>query len=127
MSINIHITDSVNAREIDSGIVLNWTQGLPITLEILIRERVRSEIENEFNSKGLPDFHPLVERKKSPGFETQQETRITNAVETALNGFQKNAFFIFVDGQQVETLNEEFQISPTSTVRFVRLIPLKGG
>jgi hypothetical protein len=35
--------------------------------------------------------------------------------------------FLIVDGRQVETLDATFMLTPTSSVTFIRLIPLKGG
>lgn len=45
----------------------------------------------------------------------------------ALAGFQKNAFFVIVDGMQKTDLEEELQLSDFSQVQFIRLMPLVGG
>jgi len=45
----------------------------------------------------------------------------------ALDGFERNAFFLLVDGQQLTELDEVIPFRPTSNVTFVRLLPLVGG
>ncbi len=124
MGINIRILDSVNARPVDPGIVLSWRDGVDVTLEDLIRERVRLEVERAFDNAGLPPSHPLVAFKTSPD---TLERRVQTAQASALQGFANNAYFVVVDGKQVELLTEQLRLTPTSTVRFVRLVPLKGG
>ena len=45
----------------------------------------------------------------------------------ALAGFQQNAFFVIIDGQQRENLEEELVLTQDSEVQFIRLVPLVGG
>lgn len=129
MSLNIRIKDFVNAREVDTGIVFDWMSGVPMTLQTLICERVSAEFERSrsYPQQGLPDFHPLVAWAKSADFETVYENRLKSAQEVALSGFRTGSFFVVVDGSQIEDLECELRLTPTSTVRFIRLVPLKGG
>lgn len=49
------------------------------------------------------------------------------AVYEALAAFQRNAFFVIVDGEPKGDLQEELQLSDRSSVHFMRLVPLVGG
>jgi len=125
MGINIRIMDSINARPVDPGVVLNWRDGIDVTLEDLIKERVRLEVERSSNLEtGLPPDHPLVAWKHSPD---TLERKVGHMQRTALLGFENNAFFVVVDGKQVEDMRTPLRLTPRSTVRFVRLLQLVGG
>jgi hypothetical protein len=45
----------------------------------------------------------------------------------ALYAFKKNAFFVLVDDEQRDDLEEELFLTQKSRVRFIRLLPLVGG
>jgi hypothetical protein len=108
-----------------------------ITVRELIRERVHHEVQvfnrqqNDSLFRGLVqptdaervvNGHPTEYRLKQPrpiDWETQ--------FARALDGFGRNAYFVIVDGKQVESLDEEFEVGPATQVSFVRLVPLVGG
>ncbi|HEX6554087.1 MAG TPA: hypothetical protein VF026_15075 [Ktedonobacteraceae bacterium] len=50
-----------------------------------------------------------------------------DAVQIALQGFVDGLYFVFFDGQQQRDLDAPMQPHPTSTVTFIRLVPLVGG
>lgn len=129
MSLNIRIKDFVNAREIDTGIVFDWLSGVPMTLQTLICERVRAEFERSrtYPQQGLPDFHPLVAWVKSADYEAVHENRLKQAQDVALAGFSAGSYFVVVDGKQIDDLRDELRLTPSSIVRFIRLVQLKGG
>lgn len=76
----------------------------PTTLRELIRHRVREEV---LRSGAGPDWWAQA--------------------EVALESFQRNGFFVFVDDRQVLDLDEELTLAETSEVSFVRLVALAGG
>jgi hypothetical protein len=47
--------------------------------------------------------------------------------EVAVEAFEQQSFFLFVDGKQVGTLDDEVALGVDSEVRFLRLTPLVGG
>jgi len=47
--------------------------------------------------------------------------------DRAIEGFQRNAFFVLVGDRQVTSLDERIRLSLTTEVTFVRLVPLVGG
>ena len=48
-------------------------------------------------------------------------------IATALKAFESNGFFILVDDEQVERLEEQVLLRDSTTVSFIKLIPLIGG
>ena len=49
------------------------------------------------------------------------------AVHMAVDGFERGAFLVLVDGRQAERLDEVLEPGPGSRVTFLRLVPLAGG
>jgi hypothetical protein len=45
----------------------------------------------------------------------------------AVEAFERNGFFSLVDDRQAESLDDTIQLTPTTTVSFVKLVPLVGG
>jgi hypothetical protein len=87
-----------------------------ITLRELIRTRVREEVAK---ANSAPLVQPAPGRTKPVDWQRQ--------AEVALDGFGRNAFFVLVDGRQVEELDDELALTADSDVRFVKLVPLVGG
>ncbi|WP_235692750.1 hypothetical protein [Deinococcus aquaedulcis] len=50
-----------------------------------------------------------------------------DAVRTALTGFGDGLYYVFVDDEQVETLDTPLTLRPDSTLLLVRLTALTGG
>lgn len=48
-------------------------------------------------------------------------------VERALNGFETRAFRVLHNGVMLQSLDESIELSPPSTLAFIRLVPLIGG
>lgn len=103
-----------------------------ITVRDLISKRVSVEIEN-YNKK-LPEyFNGLVEPKEAErtlnGYKLKpkQLIDVEKQVYIALDAFQKNGFFVLVDNQQLEELDQVVNLQNTSKISFVKLTPLIGG
>jgi hypothetical protein len=47
--------------------------------------------------------------------------------EQALEAFQNNGFLILIDDAQAESLDQEFLVTPSTEIGFVRLTILVGG
>jgi hypothetical protein len=60
---------------------------------------------------------------KSPKCEVESEALI----ETALEAFARNGFFMIFDGRQIIDLDEVLTIEDDSAAVFLRLVPLVGG
>jgi hypothetical protein len=61
------------------------------------------------------------------GRDLQHEAKPDEAVGTALLAFEDGFYFVFVDGTQQKSLDQQVFVRPGSQVTFVRLIPLVGG
>ncbi|MDK2773212.1 MAG: hypothetical protein KYX68_13465 [Flavobacterium sp.] len=103
-----------------------------ITVRDLISKRVSVEIDN-YNKK-LPEyFNGLVEPKEAErtlnGYKLKpkQLIDVEKQVYIALDAFQKNGFFVLVDNQQLEELDQVVNLQNTSKISFVKLTPLIGG
>ena len=108
-----------------------------ITVRELIRERVYQEVQ-DFNQKQ----HELVFRGLVQPTDTErvlngksQEYRLKRhrslewkpQFEKALDAFTHNGFFILINNQQAETLDQEFEVGHRTQISFVKLTPLVGG
>jgi glutaredoxin 2 len=103
-----------------------------LTVAELITKRVTIEIEN-YNKRLPAYFNGLVEPKEAErtlnGFKlkAKQLIDVEKQVYIALNAFQKNGFFVLVDNEQLEELDQVVMLKSTSKIAFVKLTPLIGG
>ena len=112
-----------------------FTLDLPserITVGELIRTRVYQEVRDyDLNQpeyfRGL--VRPTDAERTLNGFKVRQRPRIDpeKQFERAIESFQRNGFFILVDGLQVDGLEEEIEVGAETTVTFLRLVALAGG
>lgn len=100
----------------------------------LIAERVRFECDRRLVSTDGEQVVPLIER-------TFREVQINDTlphrsqpadnpelqIEKALEGFQRNAFVMLVDDEQVVELSSEITVTDETIVTFLMLTPLQGG
>jgi hypothetical protein len=52
---------------------------------------------------------------------------LEQSIYRALDGFQKNAFFVIINDIQAENLNDKVLIQDSTEITFLRLTPLIGG
>jgi hypothetical protein len=103
-----------------------------VSIKDIISERVSQEVKN-YNSK-LPEyFFGLVEpsdaEKTLNGYKLKPKKLIDGEkqVYTALDAFQKNAFFVLVDNIQSESLEQMVELKKSTVISFIKLTPLVGG
>lgn len=103
-----------------------------LTVRDLITKRVSIEIDNY--NKRLPEyFNGLIEPKEAErtlnGYKlkAKQLIDVEKQVYIALDAFQKNGFFVLVDNEQLEELEQQVVLKSTSKISFVKLTPLVGG
>lgn len=103
-----------------------------VTLRDLIQQRIRQEVE-EFNRNHSDVFCGLIQPTDTErvlnGYRLKARRQLNweNQYEKALEAFKHNGFFVIIDGQQVETLDEVLPLRETSEVHFLKLVPLVGG
>lgn len=105
-----------------------------ITVRELIRSRVYQEVKDcNVKARQGKVFRVLV--RPTDAEETLNGYRMRKPREldwqkqfdAALEAFERNGFLILVDNHQVERLDEEIQINPTTQVTFLKLVLLVGG
>ena len=103
-----------------------------LTVRELIRSRVYQEVQ-DYNLRRPEHFKGLVQPTDAEqtlnGFKLRKVREIDwkKQFEKACDAFQRNGFFILVNDKQVENLDDEILLTPTSTLAFVKLTPLVGG
>ena len=108
--------------------------GLPdrITVRDLIRTRVREEVAR-YNLHPVERFSGLVAPTDAEltlnGSRLMEPHRLDweAQADVAEKAFQRNGFFLLVNGRQATELDEEIDLAGASDVAFVRLVPLRGG
>jgi hypothetical protein len=102
------------------------------TVRELIRERIYQEVQ-DYNLEQTEYFNGLVEptdaEKTLNGFKLRKKRKIDweEQFARALDGFQRNGFFILVGERQAEDLDEVLEVNGETEVSFVKLLPLVGG
>ena len=104
-----------------------------ITVRDLIRTRVYGEV-HDYNLRQPEYFRGLVQPSDAErtlnGFKVRQGRRLDpeKQFKRAIESFYRNGFLILVNDRQVDELDEEIEIRPdTTTVTFLKLVPLVGG
>jgi hypothetical protein len=103
------------------------------TVRELIRARVHHEVTT-FNARSSErPFIGLVQPSGAERVPKGYKVALGRSVDwheqfrRAVEGFERNQFFILVDDRQVENLDEALVIRETTKVSFVKLVPLVGG
>lgn len=113
----------------------SFTLSLPaerLTVRELIRHRVEQEVE-AYNRASPGVFEGLVQPTDTEwvlnGYRMKTRRQLDPAAQVALalEAFQGNGIIVMVDDRQVEGLDEIVAVTPTTEVRFLKLVPLVGG
>jgi hypothetical protein len=104
-----------------------------ITLRDLIRLRVREEVAR-YNLRPVEEFQGLVQPEGAvplgrTGFRLAKPRRLDweTQADIACDSFQRNGFFVLVNGKQVIELDDTIELVGTMDVGFIKLTPLVGG
>ena len=131
MAISLVIHDETLFGAKDNALTLDFLTEI-ITVRELIRERVYEEVR-QYNATTPEYFRGLVQPTDAEatlnGHRLRERRRVDweEQYRLALEGFQRNGFFILVDDQQVESLEDTMSLTPTTQVSFIKLVPLVGG
>lgn len=131
MAIALHVRDETTSGELTHELTLDGLRER-ISVHELIRSRVYQEVKDH-NVKSAQVFRGLVQpigaERELNGYRLR-EPRVLDwqkQFEVALEAFKRSGFLILIDDRQMEDLDEEFDIIPTTRVSFLRLVPLVGG
>jgi hypothetical protein len=123
----------------------NWELSLPeelgageVTLRSLLTHIVKAEVEafgsrqsqrRLLNILSPEQIRMGLEQGKidSGGSELEQDVEVGNAIETALQAFEDGLYFVFLDDEQIESLDAGVKVDSGSQLMFLRLVPLVGG
>lgn len=100
-----------------------------IVLEEVEAFRQRQEERRLFRMLTEAEILREAERGKVDpgGREGQQEVDPQEAVRLALQAFEDRLYYVFIDGVQLQSLDQPVRVKSGSRVLFVRLVPLAGG
>lgn len=109
-----------------------------LTLQDLLTEVVERQVE-QFNTRQQDQqllqvltpaaYSKGIEQGKiiSGGQEHQQVADVQEAIEVAIQAFKDGLYYVFLEEEQLEDLNQPLQIAENTRILFVRLVPLIGG
>lgn len=103
-----------------------------MTVREIIRGRIYQEVQ-DFNQQAKDVFQGLVkpgeaeEAANGYRFRKHQQIDWETQFEKACEAFESNGFFMIIDNQQAESLDEKFTIAVETEVSFIRLVQLVGG
>jgi hypothetical protein len=143
---NTTLTLKLEARQIGrkNALVPNWNLELPdlpepLTLKILLERIVRSEVE-KYNQRQSDaefvraltqsDLETAAETGKISlgGRETEAQYADPNeAIETAMLAFKDGLYYVFLNDEQLESLDEKINPRDGMSLLFLRLVALAGG
>jgi hypothetical protein len=125
------IKDETAAGKSTGEVQVRFTSELVSVKEIII-SRVTVEVE-AYNNK-LPEYfngliQPSEAEKTINGFKLEKKRKIDAEKQcyTALDAFNKNAYFVLIDNIQAESLEQMILINKHTEISFVKLTPLVGG
>lgn len=109
-----------------------------LTLRDLLSQIVRAEVagfaDRQSQRRLMQILSPSqirlgVEQGKvdSGGSDLEQAVDPEQAIATALQAFADGLYFVFLDEQQQENLDDIVTLQPNSELLFLRLVPLVGG
>lgn len=128
---DIRVTDEIRpGRGGDNDLLLRLPDR--VSVRELIRTRVREEVARANADRSAPRrllVAPVDAEDTLNGYRIREGRRIDweQQAEIALGAFQQQAFFVFVDGRQADSLDEELALGADSEIRFLRVTPLVGG
>ena len=137
-------TITLEARQIGrkNALVPSWNLTLPLeptaTLRELLEMIVRSEVEKYNQRQSDNTFvraltHAQLESAAETGKislggnETARHADTGEAVETAMLAFKDGLYYVFLNDEQLESLDEKINPRDGMSLLFLRLVALAGG
>jgi hypothetical protein len=95
--------------------VLSYNENIADTLK-------QVDMSNAFETALNDEVKTVLRNKRKLEFED-----IEKQYYTALDGFKKNKYFIFVNNKQYLNLDDKITVTHSMSVLFIRITPLVGG
>lgn len=113
------ISETLSLEDFLKRIVLQEVEAFKLRQEERKLARVLSKEEIEHGTvKGKTDMG---------GRDLGQEVEPAEAINNALLAFRDGFYYIFVDDEQINSLEQDVTLYPDTHVLFLRLVPLVGG
>jgi len=131
MATNLTIHDETASGQKTNTFTINCLTE-KLTVRELIRARIYQEVQ-DYNLREPEYFRGLVQpsaaERQLNGYKLKARQKIDweEQYKRALDGFNRNGFFVLVGKRQAETLDEEFVVEVDTEVSFIKLVPLVGG
>jgi hypothetical protein len=109
-----------------------YLESAKTTIRDIIKARIYQEVQ-DYNQQLGEVFMGLVKPSAAEqainGYKMKEKKPIDwqRQSDLALSAFMSNGFFVMINDQQAEALDEEVEIGPSTTVSFIKLVPLVGG
>ena len=136
MSVTITIRDETTTGNIYHELPLEFPNE-QITVRDLIRERVYQEVQDFNRNQDEQVFRGLIQPTDTERIlnGTRQEYRLKQhrqidwkaQFEKALEAFARNGYFILIDNQQAESLDQTLTVNHATQISFLKLTMLVGG
>jgi hypothetical protein len=119
MRLLLEFLDQEGARQPQFQSQVRAETGLPISARELIEMRVREEW-----ARGFVQHDQIRARIYQRG---QPFLDLCSAIADAIEGFRRRRYLLLVNGRQLSTLEDVIHPTPEMIVKFLYIIPLKGG
>lgn len=129
---NFSIYDETFGGDVLKHLILQIEQPV-VSMAELIHLRVKKEIEekaDQFKELQLIDYSessPMLDSESFDKIEQETARRVKIETERALKAFSQNAFFVFINEEQIHDLNFKIKLSHIHSACFIKLMPLVGG
>lgn len=103
------------------------------TARALIARRVEAELQRVAAHHSDKYFHGLIQPTKvevrANGYDSPKADKLNleRQIINAITAFESNKFLLLVNDRQILDLDEEIRVADSTTVTFLRLVPLAGG
>ena len=127
----INVIDETFTGEVLHTQTLEFSDPL-VSVKEIITQRVIQEVEH-FNQQLTQHFKGLVQPSfaeiTKQGFllKKNQPVDAEKQVYIALDAFQQNGYFVLIDDQQAESLDQMIRLEANTKISFLKLTPLVGG
>ncbi|MBD0831496.1 hypothetical protein [Aestuariibaculum sediminum] len=120
-----------------TGDILNRIELAVENERISVKDIIAARVEYEVNAynKRLPEYfkgliQPSDAEKTINGFRMKKRDSkidVEKQVFIAYDAFQKNGYFVIIDDQQADDLEQEVLVNSETSISFIKLTPLVGG
>lgn len=132
MSITLLVRDETTSGTTTNELSIEFLNER-ITVRELIRGRIYQEVQDYNVKKRQGAYSGLVQPTEyektlnAPQSRQAREVDWKKQFDVAQEAFERNGFLILIDDKQAESLDQEFDIGPSTSVTFLKLVPLVGG